>query len=601
MAESANSFDINYDAETSTVTIDVTVPEGFLVALLRLDVKGFDIERNPEDPKELMISVTDEISANPDCSVDLSAKYYNFENGVLSLLLDPVDNMSLDLVAYAKITIPVTKTAAEGEEYSITLTTIQAADAGSVVGDQIQAEKFIDFPFVENDEDGAIDLEAAADKAVAVDKIQHECKVVTYTDNGDGTHDGICDCEAATVVVDNEAHADEDANNACDKCEATLVVPCKHENMTSVVTVEATKDAEGVRTYTCECGHTETAPIAKPVLYTTVNASAKGVGGSLYITEKFKYRLGTYTSETNKFDSYKLVIETKYYEGNDYVLSDDVKILTAADRDEGTETRDYYDVFAAAYATGFDIYATVYYYDADGNTLYYITKTYNIASKMKSYVTEELAKASPDLNKVKFYMDTLNYCAAAQTHFRTDTNGLKDAVLVNADMTEYQNYASQDTPDYSSLAVNNKIKENDAIAKIGKTIIVGESNYIRYNITLPSGSTGEDLQLKVTYSSSYANQDPNYQPIVKIVNVSDLPVEGARPYYLFTDVALYDSHIAVKVEILQNGVSVVEHDYNIASYIAGRIGNPSAADLQGILTALVKFAASSRVFFGYDI
>lgn len=51
----------------------------------------------------------------------------------------------------------------------------------------------------------------------AVFEVPHVHAVATYTDNGDGTHDGVCSACGETVV-DNEAHADANSDRACDSC-----------------------------------------------------------------------------------------------------------------------------------------------------------------------------------------------------------------------------------------------------------------------------------------------------------------------------------------------------------------------------------------------
>ncbi len=104
---------------------------------------------------------------------------------------------------------------------------------------------------------------------------------VTFTDNGDGTHDGVCDnCKA--TVADNEEHADTDGDYYCDKCAANMcpghvdvngdgkcdncgVDTDVHQHIwdDGKITKSATCDEDGVITYTCACGAKETTTITK--------------------------------------------------------------------------------------------------------------------------------------------------------------------------------------------------------------------------------------------------------------------------------------------------------------------------------------------------
>lgn len=151
------------------------------------------------------------------------------------------------------------ETAEIGQEYTTTWDEhyyiITPADAGKL---QFTVENgTVAVQNVEVAEDGTYAVEASVEYTVVVTGAgatwsatyiaPHVHAAATYTDNGDGTHDGICECKE--VVVDNEAHADTDSNGVCDSCSATLA--CKH------TTVAYTDNGNGTHDGVCSaCGET---------------------------------------------------------------------------------------------------------------------------------------------------------------------------------------------------------------------------------------------------------------------------------------------------------------------------------------------------------
>ncbi len=69
----------------------------------------------------------------------------------------------------------------------------------------------------------------------------------SYTDNADGTHNGTCDCGKAPIT--NEAHVDADGNKVCDKCDAAITSGEEHTHKYTY-----TDNGDGTHKGVCACG-----------------------------------------------------------------------------------------------------------------------------------------------------------------------------------------------------------------------------------------------------------------------------------------------------------------------------------------------------------
>jgi len=88
------------------------------------------------------------------------------------------------------------------------------ADVAYTVTASAEIADFDDTEVTQATATGAVTVKAKAP--------EHTCAAVNYTDNGDGTHDGVCDCEDATVVIDNEAHSYTDGVCVCGAVEEVV-------------------------------------------------------------------------------------------------------------------------------------------------------------------------------------------------------------------------------------------------------------------------------------------------------------------------------------------------------------------------------------------
>ncbi len=69
----------------------------------------------------------------------------------------------------------------------------------------------------------------------------------SYTDNADGTHNGTCGCGKAPIT--NEAHVDADGNKVCDKCDAAITSGEEHTHKYTY-----TDNGDGTHKGVCACG-----------------------------------------------------------------------------------------------------------------------------------------------------------------------------------------------------------------------------------------------------------------------------------------------------------------------------------------------------------
>lgn len=581
MAETpVNDYTVSYADDVVTVKVDAA--NGFLVALLRLDVKGFDVN-------EAGIAVTTtegvEFGANPDFDADA---------GVLSLLLAAKDAANINVVTSATVTIPVTKTAAEGEEYNITLTTIQAADAGSVVGGVLVAEDFIDgFPGVNDAEDGTINADEVGDKALAVNGVQHVCKVVEYVDNGDGTHDGICDCDAQTPVVDNEAHEyDDDADTTCNKCvyEREIVTECQHENMSAWEITQPTKDATGLKTRTClDCGeHTEKVVIEKPV---DITASVT-LQHNLKLADKIIDRIAFSVKQISNLgydavnNGYFVLVEYEKY-GDGYILAPKTKPFLDADKDletSGTNARSFLFSELALYEMTNKYRTTIYIYDADGVVVAYISNETSIAEVALAYAD----KYSSNSALLTALADMMNYGKAVQDQFKSgDLVNAASPVEVFAKYMDRASATSLAPTSFPTVANLNKEVATTSFNAKGSAA-VGASTVPSYMV-MAGFYEPELTEITASYTGAYVDR-----PVNKVIDVEPT-VLGTGKYrydFRFEDLAIYDLSETVTLTMKYNGVVEATYTYALTDFVTENINN---ASFTNVLTQMVLFSRSARI------
>ena len=316
MADSPNGYSLSYNEGVLTVT--VTSETGFMVSYLNIDIEGYTV-----DEENITVTTAEgrAFSANP-----------IFEDGVLALLVAPTEAYDISLVTEAVVSVPLEELV-EAERYYIALTKIQAADAGTAE----TPESFLVF-------DG-VDANGYVEEVIpTVDALPHECDVVDYVDNGDGTHNGVCDCADATVLIENEDHIDDDADNVCDYCDAAREAP--HE----CDVVEYVDNGDGTHNGVCDCvdatviieneDHADEdannacdfcgAELEVEEEYTLTHNSAAVSGLASAITFGFKYT-GISFSDTDKIDEFGVLVQCiDNYDETKGVTIEGTKVIKAS-------------------------------------------------------------------------------------------------------------------------------------------------------------------------------------------------------------------------------------------------------------------------------
>ena len=317
MADTSNGYSVSYNETNKVLTVEITSATGFMVSFLTIDIDGYVVD---DENVTVVTQEGYEFAANAD-----------YQDGVLKLLVAAKEASDIHLVTKATVSVPAEEDPA-AERYYIALTNIQAADAGTAE----TPESFLEFAGVA--EDGAVE-----NVVPTVDKLPHECDVVEYIDNGDGTHNGVCDCADATVLIENEDHADEDFDGACDFCDAVLEVP--HE----CDVVNYVDNGDGTHNGVCDCAdatvlienedHADEnadnvcdycdADIEVAVEYSLTHSSATISGLASAITFGFKYS-GISFSDIDAIEDFGVLVQcVDYYDEATGVTIDGTKVIKA--------------------------------------------------------------------------------------------------------------------------------------------------------------------------------------------------------------------------------------------------------------------------------
>lgn len=569
MAETpANDYTVSYANDVVTVKVDAA--NGFLVALLRLDVEGFDVN-------EAGIAVTTtegvEFGANPDFDADA---------GVLSLLLAAKDAANINVVTSATVTIPVTKTATD-DNYGIKLTTIQAADAGSVVGDVLVAEDFIDFPYVADAEDGTI-VDAPEDKVEAIKPCTHEHTTETTTDSTctvQGSVTVTCDDCGATISSESLPLAEHvagkyefDENYHWNVC--TYGCSEKLNNAEHVFDDDADADCicgftREVDTHVCEFGELQYrvdddgSTYGKCVTYKTCECGAEEIVKEI-ANVKFRhaptydadlsllFRLETsfvdkYTTDkTNYSDVEAVFVKDMFVKKTNESAEPVVKTVPAFKYSSTRIQFTYQGIRSIDMASNINVkvYATV-----DGNKVLIASENYSMQKYIKeSYDYLVGSSKAVDQAELKLIIDIANYGAAAQTFFDYNTKNLANstiphsvadgasAPLTAADYNLTGVNASTAFKWYHAPAYEDKVlmiqRFNKSVAPAGSYIVVD------YKEIQVDGSL-QDRSLTYTFD----NEDPNLRIIQATNNANRYQITfeslTAPTFSTLFTITLYDA------------------------------------------------------------
>ena len=577
MADSPNGYSLSYDDGVLTVT--VTSKTGFMVSYLNIDIEGYAV-----DEENITVTTAEgrAFSANP-----------IFEDGVLALLVAPTEAYDISLVTEAVVSVPLEELV-EVERYYIALTKIQAADAGSAE----VPESFLVF-------DG-VDANGYVEEVIpTVDALPHECDVVDYVDNGDGTHNGVCDCEDATVLIENEDHIDEDADNVCDYCLADLEVEAESFTVTFV-------DEEGavLKTETVEANAAATAPelpekigysaawdvdfsnitadTTVTAVYTEAVLTTKGMSAQIALKSSFQI---TYTfSKSNLGDGTLL-----YAVANKYVIDNGVEDYVPTVVREFTETDtgytfDYAGIAAREMTSPIKV---KFYYELDG--VLYSSKEVEltIARLALIQMNKKDGTTAEGAAFLALGMDMLNYGAQAQEYYSYRTDDLANVFTYNGDsVAKFAEYATETNPDFTNVV--NASASGTHLYGLGFTLTLELGNAIGLNVEVKKGTANfENYDFKFSYEDATGTVQ-NFS--IPFSEIADKPTDSTRYLYTIREVAAKDLRKVLSIAVYDGEGNIVSKTLSVA--IAAYAKNQMTNDANtALVNAMFKYSDAAAYYF----
>lgn len=375
---------------------------------------------------------------------------------------------------------------------------------------------------------------------------EHTCAAVNYTNNGDGTHDGVCDCEDATVVIDNEAHSYTD----------------------------------GV----CVCGAVEEVVPEGPVVDETLSFKhSLNLASDLSITFKI------YTSLMTEYDPdsiYAEVYRDLYTFGDNPVksTSEVVRIPGVKTGSGSTEAWSFkYSGLAAREMTS-KAYCVVY---GTKNGVQY-------CSVVDEYAIQSWCIAASKGNKAKdqALAATLAYYGAQAQNF---TNYNKANLASSGEMEQYM--SRRTVLDTNTFADNKTTTDNPngihADTKWTRALMLTDVLGLKFKVQLTNeyAAKADDLKLVVTYVSKDTKQT--------VTAELDLVYEGG--YYCATYYGLksYEFDVAVNGAVYDGNTQVTRtYSTSATDWCAAAYKNSKNANEVALADSIVCYNAQAITYFG---
>ena len=363
-----------------------------------------------------------------------------------------------------------------------------------------------------------------------------------YVNNGDGTHDYVCQLCGA-VEIDNEAHYYLEDNDGA-----------------------------------CLCGAVE---ITEPV-----EDSNLTFGAQLYLENDLTMAFRVKEDKLQKYDistAYLLVERDVYATGAKEAV---VETMTISEyKVEGGRLIFSYPGIAAAQMND-AIRATFHIKDANGQE--YVSPVLN--TSVATYLDGLLSASASDTKMVTLIMDMLNYGTAAQTYFDRHADA-----PVNEAFESFKTYASYASADFKTALENLAATEN-AEGKSGKlnlSLDLGTRIGIQYKVTVPAGVNVEDVTLVVTDAAGNV-----LETLAVAGNTTDTKGRYLVNFYGSTS---RDMRRVVYATAYVNGEAITgTYAYSISTYVWGVQENASVqpADLVNVTRAMLLYGDSAANYFG---
>lgn len=374
-------------------------------------------------------------------------------------------------------------------------------------------------------------------------------------------------------------------------------VECDHANAEATVATQPTKDAEGVMTYTCECGHSWTETIDIPTNIVTLNANAK-LQHNLTLADRVYDRFVFSVKQFSNLgydpvnNGYFVTREYGKYEvtGGLYKYSAKSDVLLDSDKDVANSAgngRSFFFNELALYEMTVNYSITVYVKDANGVVVAYLTDETSIADEALALAQSKDPTSDRDL--LVCLADMMNYGKAAQDFFKRDGDDLSDAVSPTDVLGDFMSYASDESVLPAELPADEGLEKVVSTSSFNaKGNVVVDASTLPSFMVIAGNYEPEKTSIVVSYKNSYGNDVVEPVTVEPTLNSSN----KWRYDFVFSGLAMYDLSETVTVSMSYNGVEEATYKYSLSYYVNQKI---SDATYTNILTKMAIFSRSARI------
>ena len=409
----------------------------------------------------------------------------------------------------------------------------------------------------------------------------------TYHANGNGTHTvgcGRCDYSA------QEACDTEGTDGACSKCGYKAAPAHEHTWIVDTIT-QPTKTSTGLRTWKCsdpDCHETKEPDVL--AIPTYVAATKVFESCDLCVDEAVYPRIAI--TNANVFsvsgaDSYYLVVDYDKFASTDvakYVKRTESVTFNMSDKTGQNKngSKWYYALHdIPIYGMGNQFQVTIYMVKDGVATGYWESQPTCIAALAEaSYgLVDTLDRCLADL--VQYGNELLKYFA-----YNYPDSDLSKAPLLDTYFSHLDDATSLDLANIPYTSVNNSSALTETNIKlVGSTnVIIGDSNQIRYRVSVPLAYDTSKLTAIVHYNNGYGNE------VSKTYTTDNMTffrtTATANEYYIyFTNCALYDLEKTLTIDVYYDEVKQYTNAYTLGTYVNNN-STVTTAGLDNVVKAL---------------
>ena len=544
------SYSIAFSGSQATVTISGT---DLFVALLKLDIGDLTVTNvAPVDPLALKVETN---SLRGEGGVPT----YVFTDGKLNVLADTVDNSATLTNMSFVITFDLTKT---HETTSISVLDIDAASDDESGATTEGMEGNIN---VQPDTSSGFDPENIVIQPE--ETCDHDGTGRTYSDNGDGTHDVICE-ECNEVVDEDVAH------------------------VSATRTLTNVTDTNFVYTHTCaDCGATyeELVPIGTPI-------DNVRIGNNIKPMNDISINFFSQTDDIKGYKDFCAVVKKQIYDNNSTNFHYEYSYNTNTDTTLSSGCTGFNITGVAAYEMS-NIVSADFYANVNGEMVRLGSKDYSVVT----YCTSQLSKAS-DAKFKKVLVDLLNYGAAAQAHAKYNVANLANASLTDAQKalgtTTYPTTAAECNA-LSNEVTTTKIINNTTAAgtiKVGTNLNPGSKIDTQFML----GDYNGDLNNYYCVFDYYENTTSGPVIVSATQSYAKDGLMTSYPLFRFDLAPVFFADYPIKATIYygdpeNGGVAIAEKTYSVETYISKNI-NSSTETLRNVLKCMFALSNSLAAY-----